>query len=185
MGRGVKGLIFPSKHLQDALPPVRFAEQILEIEGELDQLHPAWRQPGRSRLGPRGIVGSRGIEDMNVKVRVKYLLQRRKHLYNGKDYEVVVKSIKQADGTWKMFAMPIIPRDEHTAESLAAASRLRMAGRSEQASLPQIAHRLELPLKVVEKLVLDAEPGANLFHHCRRKLAIELTTPSSETSAEA
>ena len=185
-----QALVMPSKHLQAALPPDRFAEQILDIEAELDQLHPAWRQPARSRLGPRGIVGSRGIDDLHLKARVKYLLQRRKHLYNGHDYEVVIKSVKKPDGGFKLFAMPIIPRDRYTAESIAAASQMRMAGQAEQASLPQIADRLRIPLKQVEQYILDAEPGANLFHHCRRKLAqaqagpIEVNT-SSGASPEA
>jgi len=167
------GLIFPNKHLQGALPPEKFAAEIMEIEAELDQLHPPWKQPARSRLG-RGIVGTKGIQDLEVKARCKWLLQRRKHLYDGKDWDVVVRSVHGRDGRVKMVAMPIIPRKRVTPESLRAAARKRMAGREEkQASLPQIAHRLGVPLKRLEALLLGAPEGSNLYHYARRKLAQE------------
>lgn len=166
-------LVFPSKHLLAALPPERFAAQILELEGELTELHPGWKEPARSRQGPggRGIVGSKGISDLAVKARVKYLLQRRKHLYDGNDWEVVVKSFVGAGGDVKLMAMPVIPKHPHTSESLATASRTPMAGRGGEPTLEQIAGRLGVTLGTVAKLVLDAPDGANLYHHARKKLA--------------
>lgn len=165
-------LVFPSAHLTAALPPERFAAVVVGIEAELDQLHPPWRQPARRRQGA-GIVGSAGITDLELKARVKYLLQRRRHLYDGNDWEVVVKSTVGPGGKVKLMAMPIIPRNQHTPASLAAVSRMRMAGREAQASLPQIADRLSISLKRVETLVLDCPAGGNLFHHCRRRLAVD------------
>jgi len=168
--------VFPSAHLRAALPPERFADQVLEIEAELTELHPSWREPARSRLGP-GIVGSRGIEDLEIKARVKWLLQKRKHLYDGHDWDVVVKTALGPGGQVKMVAMPIIPRTQHTPETLAAISRVRMAGREAQASLPQIADRLGVSLKRVEALVLDCPEGGNLYHHARRRLAAAVVRP--------
>ena len=158
-------LAFPSAHLRAALPPERFAHLIVEIERELDELYPPWKTPARSRLGA-GIVGTRGIEDMTVKARAKWLLQRRKHLYDGHDYPVVVRAIVTPSGVTKLIAMPIVPRRRPTAIDLAAAAQ-RATG---QASLPQIAQRLGVPLAKVEALVLDAPPGADLYGHAKRKL---------------
>jgi len=152
------------------MPPEEFADLILEYEAELDELHPPWRQPARSRMGA-GIMGSRGVEDLEVKARVKWLLQRRKHLYDGKNWDVVVRTAIGPGGRARMVAMPIIPRTTHTPETLDAISRIRMAGKEAQASLPQIAARLGVPLKRVEALVIDCPEGGNLFHHARRKLA--------------
>tara|TARA_R110000824_G_scaffold288220_1_gene476180 strand:- start:48 stop:593 length:546 start_codon:yes stop_codon:yes gene_type:complete len=180
----VGGLIFPSKHLQAALPPERFAEQILEIERELTELHPPWKAPAKSRLGA-GIVGSRGVTDMAVKARVKYLLQRRKHLFDGHDWEVVIQTAMGPNGQVQMVAMPIIPKDRHTPASLAAASRTPMAGVG-GSSVTQVAKRLGVPVKTAAKLLLDCPAGTDAYQHARAKLAAgEKTKPKTKTKSPA
>jgi len=176
-------LVFPNAHLIKALPPERFAAQVLEIEKELDDLYPSWRQPARSRMGTagRGIMGTRGIEDLEVKARCKYLLQRRKYLYDGKDWEVVVQTTTDPSGRVRMFAGPADSKPQFTAESVALAARTPMAGQEHQASLPQIAHRLQVPIERVERAILDAPDGANLYHWCRAKLSKAPEPPKPKT----
>ena len=173
-----RALIVPDVHLRAAMPPERFAADIVRIEDELDRLHPAWRQPIRHRRSPPGIIGSQGITDLEVKARVKWLLQRRKHLYQGEDLEVVVKAIPGTDG--RMVAMPLFPRFRHTPASLRQASERPMAGKSsnwQQASLPKIADRLGVSLESVEAAILDAPAGANLYAWARKKIAARGRTP--------
>jgi len=177
----IPGLIFPTAHLRAALPPARFAEEIMRIEAELDQVHPPWRQPvgGKGRIG---IVGSAGIEDDARKARVKWLLQRRKHLYDGKDYDVVVTSYKGRDGRMKMVAHPVIPKNEHTPESISEAAKrswLRPEERVYQASVPVIANTLRVSVERVERALIDAPEGANLLTWARRKLVEEDNGASS------
>lgn len=167
-----KGLVFPTAHLRAALPPPQFAEEVARIEAELDQIHPPWRQPlGRGRVG---IVGSAGIEgDDARKARVKWLLQRRKHLYDGRDYDVVVTAYKGRGGVTKMMAHPIIPRERLTPEEVSAAARrswLKPEEQVHQASIPQIADLLRVPVERVERALLDAPEGANLLAWARKKL---------------
>ncbi len=167
------GLIFPSRHLlKKAVPPDRFAAEILEIEKELDDLYPAWRQPSRSRLAPNntGIMGTRGIEDMEVKARAKVLLQRRKYLYDGKDFHPVLVTVQGADGRIRMFAHSAESKVTHTREGLHAASQTRRQSVEQQASIEQIARAMKVTPRQVEALVLDAPPGANLYHWARAKI---------------
>ena len=178
-------LVFPSAHLTKACPPPEYAEEIVRIEAELDQIHPPWRRPARSRMGP-GIVGSAGIEDVERKARVKWLLQRRKHLYDGKNWVVVVTAIKGRDGGTKLHAHPVIPRPDHTPEAITAAARrswLRPEEQMHQASLPQIADQLRVPLERVERAVLDAPEGANLLAYVRKKLMAEDVAGAAAQSA--
>jgi len=111
---------FPDQHLKGS-KPLRYADKIAEIEAELDAIHPGWSEPVKSRRG-RGMKGTIGIEDIELKARVKYLLQRRKHLYAGKDWEVVIKSITGGNGQVRLWAMPLIPRGGPTPEQIAAAA---------------------------------------------------------------
>ncbi len=162
----MKGLVFPDSHLRAAMPPERFAAEILRIEQELDEVHPTWRDPVMRGGRPAGIVGSYGIDDLERKARVKYLLQRRKHLYDGKDWEVIVKMGADRSGNPKLFAMPVISKPRPTQMDIAAASRRVWA---KQPSLPQVADRLGVSLKQVETWILDCPEGEGIFHHCRRR----------------
>lgn len=172
------GIRIGDEHLRAALPPDRFAAEILELERELDELHPPWRQPMKRRRGRPGIVGSRGIEDIETKSRVKWLLQRRKYLYAGKDWDVTVSAVEKRDGSFRLFAHPLIPRQRHTARSLARAARYgRRSSSSDSApaapaapSLPAIAFELGVSLERVERAVLDAPRGADLLSYARSRL---------------
>lgn len=107
-------------------PPTQFAEAIAEIEKELDARYPAWREPVNTRRGPgSGFKGSMGLDakkQPELKARVKYLLQRRKHLYDGEDVECRVHTWEKADGTIGMVAYPLRQRRAVTPESVAAAA---------------------------------------------------------------
>ena len=141
----------------------------MEIEAELDQIHPDWSKAASSRLG-RGIVGTRGITDQPTKARAKYLLQRRKYLYAGNDWDVIVRTFDRADGSVGMVAEPLRPKREHTAASIRkAATQSRLSEGPQQASLPRIAHTLGATLEQVETWVSDCPSGANVYAWARRK----------------
>lgn len=100
-----------TRHLAlDAKPPEWAADEIVAIEHELDTLYPPWRRRLTSKSGKVGIVGSRGCEDLGKRARVKWLLQRRKYLYAGRDWQVRILSYTDRRGLPRMIAAPHRPR---------------------------------------------------------------------------
>lgn len=176
----ISGLVFPTKHLRGITPPEEFAEEILRIEAELDQVHPTWKASLSGKGGKPGIRGSAGIEkDDSRKARVKWLLQRRKHLYDGKNFDVVVTSYIGRDGRAKMVAHPVVPRTNHTSESLAKDARRSWLKPDEKVydlNASQLADLLRVPEDRVVRALLSGEPptgAARLLDYVRSKLVEE------------
>ena len=85
-----------------------------------------------------------------------------------------------------MVAGPVFKRRHLTCEDIRAASTRSTlpAGAPKQASLPRIAHTLGVPLEVVERWVLDAPDGANLYGWARRKKALADAATTAEINTK-
>ena len=170
-------------HLHAFLPPEWAAQEVMEIERELTQLHPPWREPMFSRLGPgnRGIVGSSGIPDDDIerRARVKYLLKRRKYLYDGKDIEVVVLAAESRRGRVKMAAGPANqPRRHYSPADVRELARRKWPERAPlNAQVPTVCEALGLSREVVEKALVDCPGTSDPVKHVRRKLGIAPPPP--------
>lgn len=89
----------PAKPL-DSLPPA-FQKRIKELEGELDRIHPGWRDSRRE---------ARRFDDKPIEqiYRIKWVLKRRDLLLRGHDWAVLMT--KTANGKmW--YAHPMNPAD--------------------------------------------------------------------------
>lgn len=177
----MKGIILTPAALPGVIPPDEFAEAIFEIERELDELHPVWKQPAKSRLGPsgRGIVGSRGITETKVLVRVKWLLQRRKLLYQGKDWKVTIRRTTGRDGQPSLVALVSKPRSSYSNADIQAMAETPIR----QPSLPEIAHKMGISVKRAEALADGCPAGRSLYRHIRHRLNEERVAQLEEELA--
>jgi hypothetical protein len=172
-----------AKHLMDLLPPEEFAAEVLEIERELTQLHPPWREPLRSRLGPneRGIVGSCGIPDDDIprRARGKYLLQRRKYLYDGKNLDVVVLAAETRNGRVRMAAGPVSqPRRHYRSEDIRELARAKWPERAPlMDQVPAVCQALGLDGETVRRALIDCPATSDPIAHVRQKLGIKAPPP--------
>lgn len=103
--------------LPTGAPPERFATEVAVIETELNAIWPPWRTPQQTKRG-MGIEGSMGIDDLALKVRVKYLLQVRAYRLQNRDWDAQVIQV----GPGKLLAIPL-RRRALSAEDIEAAAR--------------------------------------------------------------
>jgi|DEB0MinimDraft_4_1074332.scaffolds.fasta_scaffold00811_4 hypothetical protein len=111
----------------------RFASLLGEIDAELDEIWPGWRNK-------KPFVSV----EIDVKMRLKWLLKRRSLLLQGRDWEVrVTRSVKDPD---QCFATPIMPK----AVVEPGGSTTSPPGVRPHISAPHLAASCKLPLEVVE-----------------------------------
>ena len=165
-------------HLHAALPPEQFAAEIMEIERELDQVVPDWQEPMFSRLGPqgRGIRGTASIakDDVERRSRAKYLLQRRKYLYDGHDWAVVVLTAESKRGPPRMGAGPARrTRRHYTPDDVRELSRRKWPERLPlMAQVPAVCEALGLDIETVERALVDCPATSDPTAHVRGKLGL-------------
>jgi len=174
-------------------PPQRFALEIIEIEAELEEIYPDSLKPVARGWGrPLGMVGTMRFNGSDEdRIRLKWLLQRRKALYSGRDSEISVRVKPGRGGRNSYVAFEIDPpAADLSPEGIKAAALRSRRGRSGRGrsggykprTIEGCAAKLGISPMRAARLAATLPAGVELFDHLQKEATHHAPTKEGPSS---